>query len=677
MAFSDKTHARIQVLSPVLIDKIAAGEVIDGPSSVIKELVENALDAGANSIRIDTKEAGIEQITIEDDGEGIHPEELSASITRHATSKIFQLEDLETLYTLGFRGEALAAIASISHLQIKSRRQNQQTGGQIICRGGKIVSEDRIDHNKGTTIRVSNLFYSTPARRKYLKSVRAENTKNNKEIIKIAITNPQTQLDYYREGKIFSSYPSKQSLSERITTIYGQKLSTHLIEIQEECENFKLYGFLSSPEYFRANRDGQYSFVNKRSAEIKSLSFIVRKAYDELLAPGMHPYYFLFIDIPPSQIDVNVHPQKKEVRLLNQSLLQGFIFNSISRILRPKAPLHLSSSKIFSFKKEKLSEKYTTPTPISTGEKKPPTSSPIEQKDDENSPDNAAFKESLPLVNNIQLYPGHIIEHNENELDSDHYKKENLSASVLSSSKSQVHPQSHPIVHPIEESVSLTSGHDVLKKANRVDSTESNVSTQKTTQKEEAPQFSFQKHFGTILGTYVLAEGNGILYIIDQHTAHERVNYEQTLEKLESMQFQRQGLLEPLVVECLSDELDAILAHSHHLKENGFWIESISPKSYVVREVPSYLDPGIELDVLVHLVHNIIEGRTKLHLYKDYAAMRACKASIKKNDCISDKILADILFALPKCKEPGRCPHGRPTMMQLSREELDKIFQRC
>ena len=334
-------QTRIKVLPPLLIDKIAAGEVIEGPSSIVKELVENSLDAGASSIRVDTHAAGTEQIIVEDDGYGIHPEDLKSSLIRHATSKIASLEDLEKIYSLGFRGEALAAIASISHLQIKSCCHSESTGAQVLCRGGRILHDGPVKHSQGTTVKISSLFYSTPARRKYLKSARAENIRNYKEITRLALANPQVHFSYYREGKEFASYPAGQSLRERILAIYGEHLDKHLLEVEAEHNGSELFAYVTNPEYFRANREGQFSFVNKRAVEVKNLSFMVRKAYDELLSPGMQPYFFLFLEIDPSRVDINVHPQKREVRILDQSLLQNLILATITRALRPHKALSI------------------------------------------------------------------------------------------------------------------------------------------------------------------------------------------------------------------------------------------------------------------------------------------------------------------------------------------------
>ena len=647
--------ARIQVLPPLLIDKIAAGEVIEGPFSVIKELLENALDAGASSIRIDTHAAGTEQITVEDNGHGIHSEDLKASLVRHATSKIASLEDLERICSLGFRGEALAAIASISHLQIKSRCPSENTGNQILCRGSRIIHEGPTEHSEGTTVKVSSLFYSTPARRKYLKSARTENSRNYKEIVRLALANPQIHFAYYREAKEFTAYPAGQGLRERILAVYGEHLDKHLLEIEAEHNGSRFFGYISSPEYFRANRDGQFSFVNKRAVDIKHFSFTVRKAYDELLSPGMQPYYFLFLEIDPARIDVNVHPQKREVRLLDQSLLQNLVLHTLTQALRPHRALGL----------EQVEHRKGS---LSSPKHKDTAKLPLLHTELQHSP---AY--ILGLGNPDQDVQDKDTQTSDPETGEPSLS-DNTDLSVSKGERGESSSRGDP-----KESLMETLGEDSDPSSDaqfRYLQSKYETKAAKLVNSTIPSGLSLERHFGTILGTYILAEGDGSLYIIDQHTAHERVNYEKNLAKMKKIGTQRQELLEPILIHCLADELENIISHKEKFLAHGFCIEAATSKSYAIREVPPYLDPGSEMEVLVHLVHRIMEGADSLHLYKDYAAMRACKASIKKNDAISNELLAEILKDLPQCEEPSRCPHGRPTMIQISRQQLDRMFQR-
>ena len=629
---------RIQALSPLLIDRIAAGEVIEGPSSVIKELIENSLDAKADNIHIETKAAGLEQITLQDNGMGIHTEDMEASILRHATSKISSLQDIEKLSSFGFRGEALAAIASVSHLEIKSGRKGEKIGCKLSCRGGEVLSKTASSHAEGTTITVSNLFYSTPARRKYLKSPRTENIKNYKEITRLAIANSHIAFNYFRDNKEFAAYPAQQSLEERLRAIYNPSLLSHLIDIKSEHMGISLSGYVSSPEYYRANREGQFSFVNNRPVEIKNFSAIVRKAYEELLGPGSYPYFFLFVEIDPSRLDPNVHPQKKEVRLIDQSALQSLLFNSISKALRPNTALNLAQTSLGL-------DKLRQDSSLSKQSK-------IEQ----------SFRSSQGslIEKGLQVSPAYLLDLGEKRLEAN--KKDFRYKGLLPQTKQTAKTYYDSPYH----SHSRLSNHTDVPDREKT---------------SFSPQFSFLRHFGTVLGTYIVAEDGKNLYIIDQHTAHERVNYEKNLAKLKQTSSQRQGLLTPLLVNCLSDELERIMEAKDMLLQNGFLIEASGPKSYLIREIPPYLELGSEIDVCIHLIQRLLEAKEEglkqqEMLYKEYAAMRACKASIKKNDQVSEELLAEVLRDLPKCKEPGRCPHGRPTLFQISLQELDRIFKR-
>ena len=610
--------ARIHRLAPVLIDKIAAGEVIEGPHSVIKELAENSLDAGARSLRIETRAGGMDLIQVEDDGRGIHSEDLSAAVQRHATSKIQELEDLDEIASFGFRGEALASIASVAHLEIRSRRAEESIGGRIECRGGELVHTEAAACNPGTTVRVSELFYATPARRKFVKSERTENARNNQAILRLALANPQVRFEYIRDGKEYMNVPP-QDLKDRIAECYRSKIGKHLVEIEGENGGLRLSGFLTDEGFYRANREGQFQYINNRYVEIKNFSYFVKKAYGELLPPGSHPYFFLFLEIDPRRVDVNVHPAKREVRLLDESLLHSLLVNSISRVLRPQTPL--------TFGRYAPGE---LPAHNAAG---------------------AANRGGLPPRLRHEL---------------SQYGQQDM---LLE------RPQT---TRPVFE-IDAAPSHAVPQSAQSESFTTRRTENTENSDVPGTERHAFlpRRHFGVLYGTYILAEGDDGLYIIDQHTAHERINYEKMRRKLEAMRGQRQALLHPIPIDCLPDELTAVLAAKDELLESGFLIEEFGPTAYIVREVPPYLEPGSENDLILHLIHRVLEGEEHVRLYEEYAAMKACKASIKRNDHVSGEVLGEILKELTQCENPSRCPHGRPTMLRISPDELDRMFHRA
>ncbi|MEQ9365781.1 MAG: DNA mismatch repair endonuclease MutL [Leptospirales bacterium] len=639
---------RIHRLAPVLVDKIAAGEVIEGPHSVLKELIENSLDAGATRLRLETKAGGMESILVEDDGIGIHPDDLKASVQRHATSKIVELEDLDDIDTFGFRGEALASIASIAHLEIRSRRaldpensgESTGPGARIECRGGELVHTEAVACNPGTTIRVSELFYATPARRKFVKAERTENARNHQAILRLALANPHVRFEYIRDGKEYFNLPP-QELPERVAQVYRSQIGKHLVEVEGESGGLRLRGFLTDEGFFRANRDGQYQYINNRYVEIKNFSYFVKKAYGELLPPGSHPYFFLFLDIDPQRVDVNVHPAKREVRLLDESLLHSLIVKSVSRVLRPQSPLNFARYASDAFAQGRA------PKPANA---------------------NQLFGGAARLIHDQDVLlarpeaPRPVFEIDPSDLAATRAARGPGDASSASAE------QGYGRVGSANGSLSGDAAEN---------SPDGRVGAHGENDPDRRHEFLPRRHFGVLYGTYILAEGDDGLYIIDQHTAHERINYEKMRRKLEAMRGQRQALLHPIPVDCLPDELTAVLGAREELLESGFLIEEFGPTSYIVREIPPYLEPGSETELVLHLIHRVLEGEEQVRLYDEYAAMKACKASIKRNDHVSGEVLSEILKELAACENPSRCPHGRPTMLRISPAELDRMFHRA
>lgn len=678
---SASTKSRIQKLPPVLVDRIAAGEVVEAPFSAIKEMVENSLDAGAARIRIETAAAGLDLLVVEDDGRGIHADDLRFAVERHATSKIRELEDLDAILSFGFRGEALASIASVSHLEIKSRRADDRTGALLEVRGGDIVREEPTVCKPGTVITVRDLFYATPARRKYVRSERAENSRNYAQVIRLALAHPQIHFVYVRDGKEYANFAAAADLRERIAQIYKSKIDQYLVPVDHEYEGLRMRGFVCDGNYHRANRDGQFTFINNRSVEIKHFSYLARKAYDELLPPGAHPYYFLFLEIDPHRVDVNVHPAKREVRLLDEHLLHGLVVQGVGRALRPNEPLSFGG----------WGARGQRPAPrLQHGMLQ------VEQVLLDRPPQERRAHELWSPA------PGH-------EHWTDPFAP--AEASAADSGKGEIFAggtglatgerldgrgeilagaQGDSIRREASARTATEHGYDATPPEAIATSTEPGAASQSGANPEAESEaasgagvasskrsFLPQRHFGLLFGTYILAEGDDGLYIIDQHTAHERINYEKMRRRLEAQRSQRQPLLHPITIDCLPDELSAILERTDELLESGFLIEEFGASAYIVREIPPYLEPGGEQDLIVHLIHRILEGEESVRLYDEYAAMKACKASIKRNDYVASEVLSGILRELAECENPSRCPHGRPTMLRISPEELDRLFYRA
>jgi DNA mismatch repair protein MutL len=587
----------ISELDTDLINKIAAGEVIESAHSVVKELIENSIDAKSTRIQIETFSAGIEKILISDNGSGILEEDLPLSIKRHATSKIKNAEDLETVLSFGFRGEALASIASVSNMKIITGTSNSEKSIEIVSQNESILEKKYAAPFKGTSIEVSDLFYNTPVRRKFLKSERAEDKKIKDRISTIALAYPDIEFAYMQDGKKVFSLKA-ESHKERIVSLFGMNFENHLLEVQAEKKGLSAFGFISDTEFYRSNRSGQYIFLNNRPIEIKYSSYLLKKCYDELIPTNSHPWCFLFFTIDPKLIDVNVHPTKKEVRFLDEEGFNSFFISLINSELYSKKPVGiLEMSKRFFFK---------------------PSVNP-------------SFKQSEfipraeePILGN-QLY-------------------------------SEVQTQ---------------TGFDLNRvgAGSRLETLNENIETKKR-------EFVPKKHFGVIFETFILAEAEDGIYIIDQHTAHERIRYEEILRELKNKK-STQTLLTPIRIDLSNEDAELALSKKEEYSRVGIELDYLGSGTLLVREVPSFIESGKEKEIIIDLL-NRTKGEEQLEkqIYDLMAKCVACRSAIKKGDLLSDAILGEILNRLSYCENPSRCPHGRPTLIKLTRDDLEKMFHR-
>jgi DNA mismatch repair protein MutL len=614
-----------------MIDRIAAGEVIDGPYSAVKELIENSLDAGASSIRISTGGAGLDYIIIEDDGYGIDYNELDLALEKHATSKIENLDDISCIRSFGFRGEALASIASISHLTIRSVRRGADTGGMIESRGGVILSKQPEAVSHGTIIEVRDLFYATPVRKKFLKSEKGENQKTARTVLQSALANPEVRFIYKRDNKEFYNFPPATDALNRWTAVYGIETEKKMIPVDFEREGLRISGFISVPEFYKSSRDAQFSFVNRRSVEIKNLTVLVRKCYGDSLPAGAHPYFVLFFDIDPERIDVNVHPGKKEIRFINESQLQGAVITAVSAALRNEGPVNFSNIR------------------------------------------NSGYT----------LHPG--AAHNQSNLSRSHDSFGGLGFSEFNLRESSQVYEINTYADETADRDNMSGERDDFSNYSIGNSdgaftdltfSSSSSGTSSSSSSNRKSIFLPRRHFGIIFGTYILAESDDAFFIIDQHTAHERINFERIKTDILNRKGERQPLLSPISIQLPESDLERILEHRDIFHDNGFEIEEFGQRTLLIREVPFYIESGLEEEVFLHLADRIMDGDSTVDLYKDYAALKACRSSVKRNDYVSGESLSRMLEQLSQCEDPSRCPHGRPTMIRLTREDLDKMFLR-
>lgn len=598
----------IHELDGDLINKIAAGEVIESSHSVIKELLENSLDAGSTLIDVETVQGGLDKIIVSDNGSGIAEEDLPLAIKRHATSKINKLHDLEEIQTFGFRGEALASIASISRLKLTTGQTDTKPAISIYCEKGILQDKKYVTGVRGTKIEVLDMFYNAPVRRKFLKSERSEDKKIKERIQTTALANPEVSFRYIQNGKEVLNL-NKESQRERIVSIFGENIDNHLLPVSLEWKGIKANGFISDPEFYKSNRNGQFIFINNRPIEIKHSSYLLKKSYDELIPSGAHPWCFLFFEIDPKHIDVNVHPTKKEIRFLDEEGFTSFFLQLINTELRSK-------------------------TPVTFLEMKRRFSAPIERATTSSNSGTLSFLQSA--IQEKSVSASDEILHNDLYKSIPEQKSFNL------------------------ENVGAGTNLEQL--------------TLNTNQRRE---FIPKKHFGIIFETFILAEAEDGLYIIDQHTAHERIRYEEVLKSLQNNRNMTETLLTPIRIDLSIQEAEEIIDKKKEYEKVGIELDDLGGGTILVRGVPVFLDPGKEKETILDFLNRTKGERViERELYDLMAKCVACRSAIKKGDHVSDHILGEILNRLSYCENPSRCPHGRPTLIKLTRFDLEKMFHR-
>ncbi|MBM9547767.1 DNA mismatch repair endonuclease MutL [Leptospira sp. 201903074] len=603
----------IHSLSADLINQIAAGEVIESTHSILKELIENSIDAGATKIEIATDSAGFGRILVSDNGHGIQKEDLPLAIKRYATSKIQDFHDLEHLFTFGFRGEALASIASVSRMVLESGTAGNRTAYRVTVEEGKVVEEIEIPFFEGTKIEIKDLFYNTPVRRKFLKTETGEEKKNRTRVQTMAVSEPNIGFRYLQNGKEVLNVVPEDGF-ERVLSVYGENLRNHLLPIHSSRNGMTLRGWISHPDFYKSSRTGQFFFVNNRSVELKFSAQILKRCYGELLPSGAFPYAYLFFDLPREFVDVNVHPQKKEVRFLSEETITGILFQGITEVLRTSTPV------------EFLEMRRRLSMPIPYG------------RDGESSGMGNRF-------GGLGFGFGQGSQFGSQQTDGE---------SLIG--PSSIEGREGFSLDGIGAGANLHLLGENLTKHNL---------------------FVPKKHYGVLFETFILAEAEDGLYIIDQHTAHERIRYEEVLRDLKTKAYKSQSLLTPIRLELTREEAEEMLEEKAKFLELGIGLEPFSGGTILIREVPSYIDPGKETETILDLWERFKQkDPEERELYDEMAKCVACRSAIKKGDQVSDPIIGELLQRLSYCENPSLCPHGRPTLIKLTRKDLETMFHR-
>lgn len=575
--------SKIKVMSDILANKIAAGEVVEKCASVVKELVENSIDADATDIKIELIDSGIKSIKVTDNGNGMDSEDALLAFSRHATSKLLKEDDLFFIDTLGFRGEALPSIASVSKVTLMT--STNEVGTQIKIEGGKLISNEKCAFNKGTSIEVSALFYNTPARLKYLKSETTELANTTSFIEKLSFAYPNIRFTLINNDKVIVKTSGSNDLLKTIHEVFGMQISSNMLEIKNSNDDFDIYGYVCKPQILKSNRSHMITIVNQRVVRNNDLNRAINDAYYTYKPDIKYPVVVLIINTDPTLIDVNIHPTKQDIKISKMQELNNLLINTIKDAL---------------YKNLLIPKIEVTPT---TNDVK------------EEFVNNFIAKEETPIVKDEQAV-------------FDLGVEENVNDTVV-----------------INEELKSLKLYPV----------------------------------GLALGTYIIAQNDEGVYLIDQHAAEERINYEKYLKALINEEISTTSLLFPISIELSPSDFIIIKENMEVLTNMGFKVEEFGVNTILIKEHPTWLKKGFEEEQIRKIIDLVIVNKnkfTRVKFNEHIAITLACKTSIKGNTNISMDSIEEILNSLVKCDNPYNCPHGRPTIIKFSIYELERMFKR-
>ena len=628
----------ILLLSQDTIDKIAAGEVVERPSSVVKELVENAIDAKASIITIEIKKGGTSKIRVSDNGIGIPANQVSMAFLRHSTSKIRDVNDLNLIKSLGFRGEALSSIAAVSQVELITKTKEEVLGTRYVIEGGIEKNIEEIGAPNGTTFIVRNLFYNTLPRQKFLKSAKTEGNYIHDIVEKLAISHPEIAFQLSIDGKTKVSTVGSSKLKDSIYQIYGKSITNNMLEIDESLDGYRLYGYIGNSVVSRGNRNFENTFINNRFVKSKLIYSAIEEGYKGYLMQHQYPFCSLFIEVDTRIVDVNVHPTKLEVRIDDSAFLSKFITESIYN------RLHLI---------EDIREE-TVFAP--------------------------SVRESL--IEESHIEESHIEESHmdDSQIEESHIEESYIEESGIEESSVEEKIDEPAFIEPYEEK----KYEEVKKKADDV--INKITREEEIREKESYNQLSFlseeakinHRIIGQLFDTYWLVEFGDSLYIIDQHAAHEKVLYEKTLELLESKEMSSQTVSPPVIVTLSSREEAFLNDNMDSFTDLGYKIEHFGGKEYAISAIPYNIfgidEKALFLDMMSDCADINKTDNKKLLLEK--IASMSCKAAVKGNMRLSFEESNKLIDDLMKLDNPFHCPHGRPTIIKMTKHELEKKFRR-
>lgn len=607
----------IRILDKSTADKIAAGEVVERPLSVVKELVENSIDAGAKKIVVEIKNGGKSYIRVTDDGCGIAADECEKAFMRHATSKIIKAEDLNSISTLGFRGEALASIAAISRTELLTKTKESKTGSKLIIEGGQIIENTPVGCPDGTTMVIRNLFFNTPARLKFMRADSAESSSVIEFVTDIALAYPDIRIQMINNDKILFATNGRGNRGQTIATLTSSILADKLIPFIYEEEGITVEGYVSGPGESRSSRKNQVFFVNGRVIDSKVIEKGINRAYSDRLFEGRFPICYLFITVSPERMDVNIHPNKRQVRFYDEDAIINTVRKGIITALDSEEAVPTIKEKVKPYNK-------------------------IENKND--NP-----KEVRDAVDINSLLSN--------------YEQTKESNKTIFEQNTVETPKEKEIVET-QEQIKIAVQEEISKPIFTV------------TEPKRFDFSSLQIH-GQFFGTYIQLSDEETIYFIDQHAAHERIFFEKLMNQFQSREKHRQPLLIPITFEVSHADKEREDLWLTVLEDMGFSLDEFGPLSYRVSEIPMFMSMSEAEDFLsdftdgIGTYEDIRDNKTL-----DKIATRACKAAVKANDYLSKEEIKQLITDLDKCNNPFSCPHGRPTFIKITKSDLEKRFKR-
>ena len=673
----------IQVLDQITIDKIAAGEVIERPASIVKELVENAIDAGASMVTIEIEDGGVTFIRITDNGCGIAREDVRNAFLRHSTSKIKHVEDLATISSLGFRGEALSSIAAVTKVELVTKQKEDVFGTKYVIEGGKEISLEDTGASDGTIFLIRQLFYNVPARRKFLKTAMTEAGHVQDLLTRLALSHPEVGFRFLNNGQEKLRTSGNGKLKDVIYSIYGREIAANIDELHFEKDGVQIDGFIGNPSITRGNRNFETFFVNGRYVKSNMISKAAEDAYKDFKMQHRFPFFVLHFQVDGEKVDVNVHPTKMELRFQNQQAIYDAVYESIHRTLLG----------------EELIPQVEVPEPIqipameslqnsATESLQSPKKEPVKNSAMEPSPFLLKPKEAISKETEEVKDEDYFIRKMEERVRAFHNRsssaevrdKENIFRANTEKQEEKIHhairetnPYAATETKPIRKSFSRTIDSILpeVEKPKQLDLFE-----EKLLKREIKADY---KLIGQVFDTYWLVEFQDNLYIIDQHAAHERVLYERTLKEMKNKEFTSQYLSPPMILTLNMQEENLLKTHMDRFTRLGFEIEHFGGEEYAIRAVPDNLFGIAKKELFIEMLDSLndnVNSTMTPELIDEKVASMSCKAAVKGNNRLSAQEVDTLIGELLLLENPYHCPHGRPTIIAMSKRELEKKFKR-